>query len=99
MAAATQSCLALTRPMAKRRSRVVLTGPWPWRVAAALAAARVVDVGEEPGQGTHGVGGDHGLRTSVSVGGKQPGAGQARPRVGSQGADERQLGAVRGGAP
>ena len=32
MAAATQSCLALIRPMAKRRSRVVLTGPWPVRM-------------------------------------------------------------------
>ena len=62
------------------------------RVAAALAAARVVDVGEEVGQGTHGVGGDHGFRTSVSVGGKQFGAGQARPRAANQGAHEHQLG-------
>jgi len=68
------------------------------RVAAALAAARVVDVGEELGQGTHGVGGDHGLRTSVSVGGEQFGAGQARPRAADQGTHEHQLGAVRGGA-
>ena len=62
------------------------------RVAATLAAARVVDVGEEVGQGTHGVGGDHGLRPSVSVDGKQFGAGQARPRAASQGAHEHQLG-------
>ena len=62
------------------------------RVAAALAAARVVDVGEELGQGTHGVGGDHGLRTSVSVGGKQLGAGQARTRAADQGTHEHQLG-------
>ena len=32
MAAATQSCLALIGPMAKRRSRVALTGPWPVRM-------------------------------------------------------------------
>ncbi len=32
MAAATQSCLALIGPMAKRRSRVSLTGPWPVRM-------------------------------------------------------------------
>ena len=62
------------------------------RVAAALATARVVDVGEEVGQGTHGVGGDHGFRTSVSVGGNQFGAGQARPCAGNQGAHEHELG-------
>ena len=62
------------------------------RVAAALAASRVVDVGEEVGQGTHGVGGDHGFRTSVPVGGNEFGAGQARPRAANQGAHEHQLG-------
>ena len=50
------------------------------RVAPALAAAGVVDVGEAVGQRTHGVGGDHGFRASVAVGGVERGAGQARPR-------------------
>ena len=53
------------------------------RVAASLAAAGVVDVGEEVGQGTHGVGGDHGLGASVSVVGAERGPRQARPRVGN----------------
>ena len=68
------------------------------RMAPALAAARVVDVGEVVGQGTHGVGGDHGLRASVAVDGVERGPGQARPRVGDQGADENQLRRGRGGA-
>ena len=68
------------------------------RMAPALAAARVVDVGEVVGQGTHGVGGDHGLRASVAVDGMERGPGQARPRVGNQGADENQLRRGRGGA-
>ncbi len=68
------------------------------RMAAALAAARVVDVEEAVGQGTHGVGGDHGLGASVAVGGIERGPRQARPRVGNQGADEHQLGAARRGA-
>ena len=68
------------------------------RMAPALAAARVVDVGEVVGQGTHGVGGDHGLRASVAVDGVERGPGQARPRVGDQGADEDQLRRGRGGA-
>ena len=67
-------------------------------MAPALAAARVVDVGEVVGQGTHGVGGDHGLRASVAVDGVERGPGQARPRVGDQGADENQLRRGRGGA-
>ena len=62
------------------------------RVAPALAAARVVDVEEVAGQGTHGVGGEHAFGTSVLVDGMQRGARQARPRVGNQGADEDQLG-------
>ena len=68
------------------------------RVAPALAAARVVNVGEVVGQGTHGVGGDHGLRASVAVDGVERGPGQARPRVGDQGADENQLRRGRRGA-
>ena len=68
------------------------------RMAPALAAARVVDVGEVVGQGTHGVGGDHGLRASVAVDGVECGPGQARPRGGDQGADEDQLRRARGGA-
>ena len=68
------------------------------RMAPALAAARVVDVGEVVGQGTHGVGGDHGLRASVAVDGMERGPGQARPRVGDQGADENQLRRGRRGA-
>ena len=67
-------------------------------MAPALAAARVVDVGEVVGQGTHGVGGDHGLRASVAVDGVERGPGQARPRVGDQGADKNQLRRGRGGA-
>ena len=62
------------------------------RMAQALAAARVVDVEEVLGKGTHGVGGEHAFGTSVSVGGKQRGTRQARPRVGNQGTDEDQLG-------
>ena len=68
------------------------------RVAPALAAAGVVDVGEAVGQRTHGVGGDHGFRASVAVGGVERGAGQARPRVGNEGSDEDQLGRGRDGA-
>ena len=68
------------------------------RVAPALAAARVVDVEEVAGQGTHGVGGEHAFGTSVSVDGMQRGARQARPRVGNQGADEDQLGSGRNAA-
>ena len=68
------------------------------RMAPALAAARVVDVGEVVGQGTHGVGGDHGLQASVAVDGVECGPGQARPRGGDQGADEDQLRRGRGGA-
>ena len=68
------------------------------RVAPALAAAGVVDVGEAVGQRTHGVGGDHGSRASVAVGGVERGAGQARPRVGNEGSDEDQLGRGRDGA-
>ena len=68
------------------------------RMAPALAAARVVEVGEVVGQGTHGVGGDHGLRASVAVDGMQRGARQALARVGSQGPDEDQLRRGRGGA-
>ena len=68
------------------------------RMAPALAAARVVDVGEVVGQGTHGVGGDHRLRASVAVDGVERGPGQARPRVGDQGADKNQLRRGRGGA-
>ncbi len=67
-------------------------------MAPALAAARVVDVGEVVGQRTHGVGGDHGLRASVAVDGVERGPGQARPRVGDQGADENQLRRGRRGA-
>jgi len=40
MAAATQSCLALIRPMAKRRSRVVLTGPCPVRMRSRSSSKR-----------------------------------------------------------
>ena len=68
------------------------------RMAPALAAARVVEVGEVVGQGTHGVGGDHGLRASVAVDGMQRGARQALTRVGNQGPDEDQLRRGRGGA-
>ena len=68
------------------------------RVAPALAAAGVVDVGEAVGQRTHGVGGDHGFRASVAVGGVERGAGQARARVGNEGSDEDQLGRGRDGA-
>ena len=68
------------------------------RVAPALAAARVVDVEEVAGQETHDVGGEHAFGTSVSVGGMQRGARQARPRVGNQGADEHQLGSGRDAA-
>ena len=67
-------------------------------MAPALAAARVVEVGEVVGQGTHGVGGDHGLRASVAVDGMQRGARQALTRVGNQGPDEDQLRRGRGGA-
>ena len=67
-------------------------------MAPALAAARVVEVGEVVGQGTHGVGGDHGLRASVAVDGMQRGARQALTRVGKQGPDEDQLRRGRGGA-
>ena len=67
-------------------------------MAAALAAARVVDVEEAVGQGTHGVGRDHGFRSSVSVDGIERGPRQARPRVGNQGPDEHQLGPARRGA-
>ena len=63
-----------------------------------MAAARVVDVGEAAGQGTHGVGGDHGFRASVAVDGVERGPGQARPRVGNQGSDEDELGRSGGGA-
>ena len=66
--------------------------------AAAVPAARVVEVGEVVGQGTHGVGGDHGLRASVAVDGMQRGARQALTRVGKQGPDEDQLRRGRGGA-
>ena len=66
------------------------------RVAPALAAAGVVDVGEVVGQGTHGVGGEHGFRASVAVDGIERGARQALARVGNQGADEDQLGSARG---
>ena len=59
------------------------------RVAPALAAAGVVDVGEAVGQRTHGVGGDHGFRASVAAGGVERGAGQARPRVGERGVGRR----------
>ena len=62
------------------------------RMAQTLAPARVVDVEEVLGKGTHGVGGEHAFGTSVSVGGKQRGARQARPRVGNEGTDEDQLG-------
>ena len=62
------------------------------RMAAALGPARVVDVEEVLGKGTHGVRGEHASGTSVSVGGIERGARQARPRVGNQGADEDQLG-------
>ena len=68
------------------------------RVAPALAAAGVVDIGEAVGQRTHGVGGDHGFRASVAVGGVERGAGQARARVGNEGSDEDQLGRGRDGA-
>ena len=68
------------------------------RIAAALAAARVVEVEEAVGQGTHDVGGDLGFRASVAVGGIERGLRQARPRVGNQGADEHQLGGARRGA-
>ena len=68
------------------------------RVAAALAAAGIVDVGEVLGQGTHGVGGDHRFGASVAVGGVERGTGQARPRVGNQGTDENQLGSGRDAA-
>ena len=43
MAAATQSCLALIRPMSKRRSRVVLTGPWPVRMLQPVLVEGVVE--------------------------------------------------------
>ena len=67
------------------------------RMTPALATARVVDVDEEVGQGTHGVGGEHAFRASVSVVGVERGPRQARPRVGNQGSHEHQLGSRRGG--
>ncbi len=61
-------------------------------MAPPLAAAGVVDVGEEQGLGAHGVGGEHDPRSFVAADGVECGLGQARSGFGVRGRAKTRLG-------
>ena len=67
-------------------------------MAPPLAAAGIVDVGEEQRQGAHGVGGKHDSRSSVAVDGVEYGLRQPRSGVRTQGTREDKLRGRGGGA-
>ena len=67
-------------------------------MAPPLAAAGIVDIGEEHRQGAHGVGGKHDSRSSVAVDGVEYGLRQPRSGVRTQGTREDELRGCGGGA-